>query len=943
MIDTGNMQLISTRHGEAGGRIQSAHRYLGNDAATGALQLTSTYTYEASGPLDVLSHKRPNTTSPDIKFEYDYYGDTGLVQTMEYTESDDPTIEEFYLYDATGQLTAAANDSMSYTAGGNPVLGTVVGKANRLYSMQVAGADNRYSVFTYDGEGTRIEMTVASMAAVADSELADADTSFTQSNGDWLEGGPNTNTVGNNYSQISSVGGLFGSATWTFTNLAEGTYHVYANVPLPSDANTHLAEYTFYDAANAKRDIPGDDDDVLTVSQQTAGAKVTPSPADDNTLIYWTDLGTFTIDDGKLTVQVQNAVDLAALNKRLVADAVYLEREGTETSVYTYDHRNRLTSVTIYDGTVDESNKTKAVDFVYDPFDQRIRKTVDGASEYYFVRDGHEKLIFDDDELKNVRLHGPAVDQILADEAHYIDELDNPQTAVVWPVADRLGSVRKLVISEDAADTAPAEIDHHDYNAFGKITHNAWDDQAAEDWITEPSYAFTGRWFDSETGLQYHRSRYYDPEAQRWISEDPSGLRGGDPNFYRYVNNNPTNATDPSGRIADWLLNAAYDGDHIYGVVPTDGNIGWFYEDLMAGGIRNTLGDEYLARASAGELVGLTVAGATAGVVGGWAFAPTAGATGFAAFGSAVASGAAAGGAEYLGMTLTAATFNHAYGHGTNVGPTLGGFTAATVGGAIGGGVFHVGIVGTATAGRAIGRTAGALMRQADDMMDQTAVRIVDGLMRNLAFAEAHVGTTGGAIARTAGNPASSAINIPIRLTGPIGGHFGSNLTFAVGKGKNGSKTGRVSENTTTPSEASKVSLTIKEPGIVNYPNLSAAERAFFQKHLRIKRNAIRRAAKKGELKWSPGTDRIRISDLQATHRARVAQRFERMFGQKLDMTTLNADHPVDLILGGSAKQRLRMLNESINKSLGASLFQAGRKAHLRAGQQISEVVFQAR
>ena len=57
---------------------------------------------------------------------------------------------------------------------------------------------------------------------------------------------------------------------------------------------------------------------------------------------------------------------------------------------------------------------------------------------------------------------------------------------------------------------------------------------------------YTGRETDG-TGLQYNRARYYSPTLQRFISEDPSGFGGGDPNLYAYVGNDPINATDPSG------------------------------------------------------------------------------------------------------------------------------------------------------------------------------------------------------------------------------------------------------------------------------------------------------------------------------------------------------------------------------------------------------------
>ena len=142
---------------------------------------------------------------------------------------------------------------------------------------------------------------------------------------------------------------------------------------------------------------------------------------------------------------------------------------------------------------------------------------------------------------------------------------------------------------------------------------------------------------------------------------------------------------------------------------------------------------------------------------------------------------------------------------------------------------------------------------------------------------------------------------------------------------------------------AKGVTLTIKEPRILSQAGFSEAELSLLQKHFRIKSNAVRSAARRGQLKWSPGTEDVRISELQASHRSRVAERFERMFGQKLNMDTLNADHPIDLIVGGAADQRLRMINESINKSFGASFLQAGRKLNLQPGQMIDEIIFQPR
>ena len=43
----------------------------------------------------------------------------------------------------------------------------------------------------------------------------------------------------------------------------------------------------------------------------------------------------------------------------------------------------------------------------------------------------------------------------------------------------------------------------------------------------------------------------YDTYTGRFMEEDPLGFAGGDLNLYRYVKNEPTNATDPSGLSPD--------------------------------------------------------------------------------------------------------------------------------------------------------------------------------------------------------------------------------------------------------------------------------------------------------------------------------------------------------------------------------------------------------
>jgi RHS repeat-associated protein len=79
----------------------------------------------------------------------------------------------------------------------------------------------------------------------------------------------------------------------------------------------------------------------------------------------------------------------------------------------------------------------------------------------------------------------------------------------------------------------------YSYEPFGKTTTTGSADSN--------SFQFTGRESDGPTGLDYYRARYYRPDLQRFISEDPVGFAGGDADLYAYVGNAPIDYIDPSG------------------------------------------------------------------------------------------------------------------------------------------------------------------------------------------------------------------------------------------------------------------------------------------------------------------------------------------------------------------------------------------------------------
>jgi RHS repeat-associated protein len=210
--------------------------------------------------------------------------------------------------------------------------------------------------------------------------------------------------------------------------------------------------------------------------------------------------------------------------------------DGT-VDTYSWDYRNRLMGIVTknLDGVV-----TRTVSYTYDVDDQRVSKTVDCVVENYYL-DGNQ-IAFVTDGGGNETFHylyGLNVDQVLAQDS---------ATGMVWALADRLGSVDTLT------DADGNVLDERTFDSFGNLLSTTPHSQ-----LPTPNfrYGYTGRELDVESGLDYYRARYYDSAVGRFISVDPMGFGAGDTNLYRYVGNNSTNNTDPTGM---WSLQEAWNG-----------------------------------------------------------------------------------------------------------------------------------------------------------------------------------------------------------------------------------------------------------------------------------------------------------------------------------------------------------------------------------------------
>ena len=117
-------------------------------------------------------------------------------------------------------------------------------------------------------------------------------------------------------------------------------------------------------------------------------------------------------------------------------------------------------------------------------------------------------------------------------------EIDDPLATnrggmLAFYEADGLGSVTSLTNSAGSALAA------YTTDAFGKPV------STADSTVNNP-FRYTGREYDSETGLYYYRARYYDSKIGRFLAGDPIQFYGGT-NFYAYTQNNPVLLVNPEG------------------------------------------------------------------------------------------------------------------------------------------------------------------------------------------------------------------------------------------------------------------------------------------------------------------------------------------------------------------------------------------------------------
>ena len=284
----------------------------------------------------------------------------------------------------------------------------------------------------------------------------------------------------------------------------------------------------------------------------------------------------------------------------LTADEIgNLLSDGTWT--YTWQHGRQLAGM---------SKAGTNIAYGYDSDGKRITKTVNGTTyNYHYLGDqlveltwGGNKLHFTYDST------GPLSVNYNGTEYFYVKNAQGDVTGLVT--------------------TSGTRVVTYTFDAWGNPLSTTG--SLATTLGAQNPLRYRGYVYDTETGLYYLQSRYYNPTWGRFIGADDTAALSASPgrthwdkNLYAYCDNNPTSRVDDEGELWDTLLCGAIMGiatQYVSDVIDNlaDGAQGWSAFKPRSNGY------EYFAAAVDGALAVSNLSRAAAmavnGLVGGFTY-----------------------------------------------------------------------------------------------------------------------------------------------------------------------------------------------------------------------------------------------------------------------------------------------------------------------------------
>ncbi len=220
---------------------------------------------------------------------------------------------------------------------------------------------------------------------------------------------------------------------------------------------------------------------------------------------------------------------------------------------YSWNAENRLITMETAVSAAATGAPRQKIEFVYDALGRRVSKklsTSDGTNwspvkATLFVYDGNRLLAELDAMQTNAVIRtyvwGNDLSGSFGDAGGVTGLLSyttksGGQFQTQYFSYDDNGNVTALISAASGAISA-----RYQYSPFGKTLY------ADESAATDNPIRFSTKYVDSESGLLYYGSRYYNPDVGRWISRDRGEEENG-ANLFGFVSNDPVKFVDVLGR-----------------------------------------------------------------------------------------------------------------------------------------------------------------------------------------------------------------------------------------------------------------------------------------------------------------------------------------------------------------------------------------------------------
>ena len=208
-----------------------------------------------------------------------------------------------------------------------------------------------------------------------------------------------------------------------------------------------------------------------------------------------------------------------------LGNLIYRQLPDGENQYYQYDLENQLVRAEIKK----PAGNTEIWTYAYDPFGRRLSKERQDKLAWTSTDPKRTHFVWDGSRLLQEYTYKGSYTYIYTDQDSYeplaqvFDNAKDGKQYLAYFHTDQIGIPREMT------DIHGNLLWYGEYTAWGRLKK----DERVYKNAHQP-FRLQNQYFDEETGLHYNLMRYYEPEAGRFVNQDPIGLLGGE-NLYSFA------------------------------------------------------------------------------------------------------------------------------------------------------------------------------------------------------------------------------------------------------------------------------------------------------------------------------------------------------------------------------------------------------------------------